>query len=187
MPKVELFDRNEVITKAINLFWKKGYGATSLSDLTEELGIGKSSLYNTFGSKRQLFDHCLSIYGNGGSELIDKLLRRESDPIYSIRLYLEFQSNNLLKDPLSKGCLIANTSAEMASDEEIERFLLEYNQSMKSAIVNYLIEGPLADQAEEIADSLLIYTTGVSIMSKYIKDPKRFNASHDQFIKSLMN
>ncbi len=185
MPKTELFDKTEVIKKAVNLFWMKGYEATSLSDLTRELGIGKGSFYNTFGSKRELFDICLSTCHEGGVKGIKQLLNQESDPILGIKKYLVFHSENLLKDPQSKGCLIVNTSAEMAHDKGIESFLLDYNQSMKSIIVDYLANGRLADRAEVIADSILIYTTGVSVLSKYIKDRKRFKASLDQFMQSI--
>ncbi len=185
MPKTELFDKNEAIKKAVNLFWMKGYEATSLRDLTHELGIGKGSFYNTFGSKRNLFDICLAVVHERGFKGVKKLLHQENDPILGIRRYLEFHSENLLKDPQSKGCLIVNTSTEMAHDKGIESFLIENNQSMKSIIVDYLANGPLSDRAEVIADSILIYTTGVSVLSKFIKDRKRFKASLDQFIQSI--
>jgi len=73
----------------------------------------------------------------------------------------------------------------MAHDKGIKSFLLENNQSMKSIIVDYLANGPLSDRAEVIADSILIYTTGVSVLSKFIKDRKRFKASLDQFMQSI--
>ena len=185
MPKTELFNKDEVIKKALNLFWMKGYEATSLSDLTEELGIGKGSFYNTFGSKRKLFDICLSIALEGGANLIRKLLNQESDPIIGIRRYIEIYSEGLLKDPQSKGCLIVNTSTELAHDKGIESFLLENNQRMKSIIIDYLANGRLSDRAGVIADSILIYTTGVAVLSKFIKVRNRFKASLDQFIQSI--
>lgn len=185
MPKTELFDKNEAIKKAVNLFWMKGYEATSLSDLTQELGIGKGSFYNTFGSKRKLFDTCLSVVHESGFKGVKHLLNQESDPILGIRRYLEFHSENLLKDPHSKGCLIVNTTAEMAHDKGIKSFLLENNQSMRSIIVDYLRNGPLSERAEIIADSILIYTAGVSVLTKFMNDRKRFKASLDQFMKSI--
>ncbi len=187
MPKVELFDRNEVMKKATNLFCVKGYEATSLNDLTQELGIGKGSFYNSFGSKRELFDSCLSTYREGGISVIGQVLHSESDPILGIRKFLEFQAENLLNDPCSKGCLIANTSAEMAHDNKIASFLMENNQILKSVIVEYLSDSSLSEQSEEIADAILIYTTGVSIISKFMKDPERLKASNEQFLKSLQN
>ncbi len=187
MPKVEMFDRSEVMKKAINLFWVKGFEATSLSHLTKELGIGKGSFYNSFGSKRELFDSCLAIYREGGISVIEEILYSESDPILGIRKFLEFQSKNLLLDPYAKGCLIANTSAEMSQDKEIESFLLENNQILKSKIVDYLSETSLSEDAGAIGDAILIYTTGVSIISKFMKDPERLKDSNELFLKSLVN
>ena len=185
MPKTQLFDKNEVQRKALNLFWTKGYEATSLSDLTAELGIGKGSFYNSFGSKRELFETCLSIAFEGGANMIKQLLNNESDPIVGIRRYLEMYSEGLLDDPNSRGCLIVNTSTELAHDKGIESLLLENNQNMKSIIVDYLSNGPLSDRSEVIADSMLIYSSGVAVLSKLIKDRSRFNASLDQFMQSI--
>ena len=187
MPKFELFDRNEVMKKATNLFWGKGYEATSMNDLTQEIGIGKGSFYNSFGSKRKLFDSCLAMYREGGIQVIVQVLNSESDPILGIRKFLDFQAENLLLDPYSKGCLIANTSAEMAQDKEISKFLLENNQILKSKIVEYLSNTSLSNQAEAIGDAILIYTTGVSIISKFMKDSARLKASNELFLKSIQH
>ncbi len=54
-----MFDEEKALGKALDLFWEKGYRATSLNDLTIRLSIGKGSFYDTFGSKKQLFDSCL--------------------------------------------------------------------------------------------------------------------------------
>lgn len=185
MPKTELFDKNIVIKKALNLFWMKGYEATSLNDLTEELGIGKGSFYNTFGSKRKLFDMCLTIAFKGGADMVKKLMHEERDPIQGIRKYLEMYCGGLLKDPQSRGCLIVNTSTELAHDKEIEKSLLLHNENMKSIIVDYLKKGRFAKQANEIADSILIYTAGVAVLSKYTLSNRRFKASLNQLIKSI--
>ncbi len=185
MPKTELFDKKEVIKNALNLFWMKGYEATSLSELTEELGIGKGSFYNTFGSKRKLFDICLSIALEGQSNMATKLLYEENDPIQGIRKYIEMYCGGLLRDPQSRGCLIVNTSTELAHDKEIENLLREHNQNMKSILVDYLKNGNLDKPAKAIADSILIYTTGVAVLSKYTLDYNRFEISLDQFMESI--
>ncbi|MGV9412664.1 TetR/AcrR family transcriptional regulator [Nocardia sp. NPDC003693] len=57
------FDRDAALDKALRLFWRQGYEATSISDLTGELGIGAPSLYAAFGDKKQLFDETITAYG----------------------------------------------------------------------------------------------------------------------------
>jgi Transcriptional regulator len=56
------FDRKAALDAATKLFWKKGYSATSIADLTEAMGIGSPSLYAAFGSKEQLYAEALNHY-----------------------------------------------------------------------------------------------------------------------------
>ncbi|WP_343698617.1 TetR/AcrR family transcriptional regulator [Caulobacter sp.] len=56
------FDREDALAKATHLFWRKGYEATSISDLTAAMGIGSPSLYAAFGSKEALYMEALGHY-----------------------------------------------------------------------------------------------------------------------------
>ena len=62
MPKVKQFDEKDVLEKAMQLFWKKGYYATSIQDLVNHLGINRSSIYDTYGGKKELFDQAFLLY-----------------------------------------------------------------------------------------------------------------------------
>jgi TetR/AcrR family transcriptional regulator, transcriptional repressor for nem operon len=55
MARTKDFDEGEVLTRAMNLFWSRGYGATSMEDLVNALGISRSSLYDTYTDKHSLF------------------------------------------------------------------------------------------------------------------------------------
>ena len=61
------FDANDALHRALRVFWKKGYLGTSLSDLTEAMGINRPSLYAAFGNKEQLFRRVLTLYFEGPS------------------------------------------------------------------------------------------------------------------------
>ncbi|MDF2829379.1 MAG: hypothetical protein K0R01_2662 [Mycobacterium sp.] len=56
------FDREQALTRALHLFWERGYDRTTVRDLTEAMGISAPSLYNTFGGKQQLFDEAVATY-----------------------------------------------------------------------------------------------------------------------------
>ena len=56
------FDTDEALAQALRVFWQKGYEGTSLSDLTEAMGITRPSLYAAFGNKEALFSQALDLY-----------------------------------------------------------------------------------------------------------------------------
>lgn len=64
------FDREVALATAMRIFWEKGYEATSISDLTEALGIGATSLYAAFGSKDALYTEALRHYGETNADLV---------------------------------------------------------------------------------------------------------------------
>jgi AcrR family transcriptional regulator len=59
------FDADEVLDRALDVFWRKGYEGASLSELTEAMGINRPSLYAAFGNKEELFRKALDRYADG--------------------------------------------------------------------------------------------------------------------------
>ena len=62
MPRPKSFDVDEVLDRAVDLFWVNGFAATSMADLVNHLGINRGSLYSTFGSKQELYERALERY-----------------------------------------------------------------------------------------------------------------------------
>lgn len=77
MPRVKQFDEQEVLKKAMDLFWKQGYNATSIQDLVDYLGINRASLYDTFGGKKELFDKALDRYIQENNKMQKEYLAQE--------------------------------------------------------------------------------------------------------------
>ncbi|WP_395396221.1 TetR/AcrR family transcriptional regulator (plasmid) [Novosphingobium sp. BL-8A] len=77
MARPREFDRDAALQKAIDVFWAKGFAATSTDDLKDAMGIGRQSLYNAFGDKRQLYVEALRTYQRGTTS---GHLRRLTDP-----------------------------------------------------------------------------------------------------------
>jgi AcrR family transcriptional regulator len=67
MGRARAFDADEALDRAMTVFWSKGYEGTSLSDLTEAMGINRPSLYAAYGNKQELFRRALERYGEGPS------------------------------------------------------------------------------------------------------------------------
>ena len=72
MAGIKQFDRHEVLDRAMAVFWKRGYEATSIQDLLEATGINRGSLYATFGNKQQLF---LAVDTSGGGHQCTPLVK----------------------------------------------------------------------------------------------------------------
>jgi AcrR family transcriptional regulator len=74
MGRTRAFDPDEALERAMMVFWAKGYEGTSLSDLTEAMGINRPSLYAAYGNKQELFRKALERYGEGPSSYERKAL-----------------------------------------------------------------------------------------------------------------
>ncbi|GAB17134.1 putative TetR family transcriptional regulator [Gordonia effusa NBRC 100432] len=95
------------LDRAIRLFWHKGYEATSVRDLSDELGIGQPSLYNAFGGKRALFDEAVGVYDSEYGGFIDAALSEEATAVAAMRRILSEAPGRYTRRGLPRGCLVA--------------------------------------------------------------------------------
>ena len=86
MARPKEFDREAALDEAMDLFWTHGYEPTSMSDLQRSMGIGRQSLYDTFGGKREIFRESLDRYLDGMKRYSESLLGAE-DGLVAIRNY----------------------------------------------------------------------------------------------------
>lgn len=116
MPRTREFDRDEALEKAMELFWEQGYEATTAQDLVDHLGIGRSSLYGTFGSKHELYLAALDRYREQGDTRIRDVLEKEQAAKAVLRRIFEETLDAALED--QRGCFMANATAERAACDE---------------------------------------------------------------------
>lgn len=115
------FDRQEALEKSVSLFWENGYEATSLADLLHAMGIGRQSLYNTFGDKRSLFIEAVRHYIDSNGQHLLSGLQASGSPVGNIRKTLERVVESLV-DEDCKGCFVTNSIIELAPhDEEVRK------------------------------------------------------------------
>jgi TetR/AcrR family transcriptional regulator, transcriptional repressor for nem operon len=121
------YNEQEVLEKAMMLFWKKGYKNTSVRMLEKEMGINQFSIYSSFKSKELLFAKCLKKYHETvGIELIN-LLKNSSNSIEGIRKYFNQFLDKTYIENKQIGCFMVNTMQDAVlgikeASEEIERF-----------------------------------------------------------------
>src|SRR5471030_1502621 len=126
MARTKDFDEDEVLGKAIDIFWYKGYNGTSIQDLVDGLGISRSSLYDTYGDKHTLFIKALESYKKSASGDMCGIVSNAASAKEAIRQLLEFTTRILLNDEQHKGCFLVNAEVEVAPhDKEVSDVICE--------------------------------------------------------------
>jgi TetR/AcrR family transcriptional repressor of nem operon len=116
------FDDDTVVDRAMEEFWSHGYANTSPAQLAEATGVAKGSLYNAFGSKRELFERALQRYDVVGVELTEELLSGPGSAQHCIRSFLRCLVDADVARAERRGCLAVNTAVEFAGrDPEMTR------------------------------------------------------------------
>lgn len=118
MARPKEFNPEEALDKAMQVFWHKGYEATSMEDLLSAMDLNRGSLYDTFGDKRRLFlkvmdRYCTTFVGSKFS-----LLDQPGPALPTLRRFISGMIESGLADPQRRGCLIANTVMELCPHEK---------------------------------------------------------------------
>jgi TetR/AcrR family transcriptional repressor of nem operon len=166
------FDEQEALERAMNAFWLRGYEGIGLAELLSEMGISRQSLYNTFGSKRDLFvralDHYRTTHLTRGLALLD----RPGSPIENVKSLMRF-FEDMARDRRCRGCLVANTLVELGPhDEGIAALLRETLKLLQKSIQRTLTtaqrQGELAANKSplELSRALMNAMIGLSVTGK---------------------
>ena len=127
------FDPHEALEKAMQLFWTKGYAATGLAELQEQMGIGRKSLYDTFGNKRQLFIKALQLYSDNVARQLFTELNKEGSPLGNVRrLMRTLQEQHSASESI--GCLLGVSMAQCrTNDAEMAEVLRRHIKGIEEA------------------------------------------------------
>ena len=107
----------QAIDLALRLFWKQGYDRTSISDLSEALGVGPSSLYNAFGSKQKLFRRAIEHYAANYTSFIDHALERDLDVEPAVRGLLREAASIYASPDSPPGCAVMQSAGAASPDD----------------------------------------------------------------------
>lgn len=182
MARTKVFNEQEILERAMHLFWQKGYNATSAQDLVDELGISRSSLYDTFGDKHSLFVQALKQYKK---ERIDPVIAgaETSEDIEGyIRNIFETVKVEALSENSSKGCFMVNSAVELAPvDTEVAAIANTIMHDTENALCNAIKRGqengifttkrPARSLARFVFNSL----NGLRVTVKFDADKKMFD------------
>lgn len=177
MAGVKQFDLEEVLDKAMEVFWQKGYEGTSVRDLTQATGLGRGSLYGAFGDKEQLFIKVLDRYADKfQTEIVEQLAN--SEPETAIKRMFDIIIERMSNPKYPRGCFNTNTCVGMSGKSEvIERKIAERLGSMESAIYQVLrkaqVRGKLSPDRDvrALARFLVAVSQGIAVLNKTFADP----------------
>jgi len=192
MARPKQFDPEIAVDQAMEVFWRKGYAATTPQDLVDALGIGKGSLYNTFGSKHSLFEQALRRYRDSQALALVEMIE-ESGPVKArLRKALRFLAEMDLADPDRRGCMAVNVAAELSGVDETATELVRRMFDRTEGAFRALIEegqraGEIAPERDPAAlGSLLLNTVvGMRLMARVAEGPDRLDRVIDAMTDSL--
>jgi TetR/AcrR family transcriptional regulator, transcriptional repressor for nem operon len=185
MARTKDFDENEVLTRAMNLFWSRGYGATSMEDLVNELGISRSSLYDTYTDKHTLFIKALGNYQHMGAEKIKEIAAHPGSAKDTVKKLIELSIGGFLDGKHRKGCFLVNAGVEVAPhDKEVNNLVCRNDQEMEEVFYQVIQKGKKKGEIKNPRDARslarFIFNTvkGLQVTSK--------SASHKSVVDDII-
>lgn len=139
MPRKKEFDEFEVLERAMEIFWHKGYEATSVQDLVEQMGINRGSLYGTFADKRALFLAAIQHYDQTIVSHVVAVLHQPGSARAAIEQYIRSEIQRAVDDRHRQGCFVTNSAVEVAPhDAEAEARLTASLKRIEAAFLDAL-------------------------------------------------
>ena len=173
-----LFDEDQVLDRAIELFWRDGFTATSMQSLLDHMGISRQSLYNVFGDKRGLFLAALDRYmEQQGSRLFGSLESPGSGYSTIVDFFAQMGRSVAKSCGARRACLIGKTCMELASNDadvrsRVEAHFARTTRAFEAALNNAMRRGEIQPvNAAAVANHLTATLNGLAIMFKAGADP----------------
>jgi TetR/AcrR family transcriptional regulator, transcriptional repressor for nem operon len=186
------FDVDVAVADAMQVFWEKGYQATSLPDLLEGTKLTRGSLYKAFEDKRTLFFRALDQYALKGQQETAAILSSPGPVKKALRQALLRIAHRSVGAAGRRGCLMLATATELAGhDAEIRNRLgkmFDRRQALYAAAIRRGQEsGEIATQQDSslLASFLLNQVEGMRVMGKVDRNPADIEATVDLALRAL--
>ncbi|MBD0674444.1 TetR/AcrR family transcriptional regulator [Streptomyces sp. CBMA156] len=172
MARTKEFDPDAALQAALELFWQRGYEATSMADLVERLGIARASIYATFGSKHELYLRALERYceQSDSARLLD--LSQSGPALPAVRAMIRQYAAADGQERLV-GCFVTNTAVELAphdpaASRRVEASLDRLETLLTAALVRAAAQGelPAGREPRALARMLVVLLQGIRVVGK---------------------
>ncbi|MFF2846065.1 TetR/AcrR family transcriptional regulator [Streptomyces sp. NPDC058001] len=193
MARTKEFDPDAALQSALELFWRRGYEATSMADLVEHLGIGRASIYATFGNKHELYLKAMDRYAETRDPRLLADLSQPGPVLPAVRaLVRRFAAEAAAPESRLNGCFITNTAAELAPHDPAAARRVEISWEhietpLHSALVRARAQGELPEDRDPraLARMLFVMMQGVRVVGKASNDPARVRDAAEQALTLL--
>ena len=184
------FDETEVLEQATELFWRRGYTATSVGELGDHVGLKPGSLYAAFGNKHALFLRALDRYADRQRELTDVL--GVAEPVLPVLRGALLAVLRAAREAPGRGCMLGNTSVDvLPADAQaatvVRRALDELTDAIRSALERAQRAGEVrADvDATDAARLLVALMQGLHVVARSATDPMELAGTVDTALAAL--
>jgi AcrR family transcriptional regulator len=165
------FDEDEALERAVQVFWAKGYDGATIDDLVAGMGVGRPSLYATFGDKQALFMRCLQRYAEHKGAAAVKALLGARDVRGAVRGFLLHSVESATEEGSAWGCLIVCV-APLVDDDRVRDFLRRASEDTVAVVERRLREAvearelPSEFPARVRAKQILDLARGLSVRAR---------------------
>jgi TetR/AcrR family transcriptional repressor of nem operon len=192
MARPKEFDPDEVLGKIMDQFWIHGYEGTSMDDLVRAAGIGRQSLYDTFGDKRALYLAALDRFVATDGSVLLPILAKKGPLRATMRDFFDAVVDLALEDRDARGCMIVNASSNLgAGDADVKRRVRAANESLEHAL-SRRIEAALSSReigrghtAQALARFFVATVIGIRTTAKTVRDRKHLRSIADLALSVL--
>jgi TetR/AcrR family transcriptional regulator, transcriptional repressor for nem operon len=193
MARTKEFDPDAALQSALELFWQRGYEATSMADLVEHLGIGRASIYATFGNKHELYLKALDRYAETRDPRLVGALSQPGPALPAVRALVRgFAAEAASPEDRHHGCFITNSAAELAPHDpavarRVEISWEHVETPLYAALIRAQAQGELPEDRDPraLARMLLVLMQGLRVVGKASQDPARVRDAAEQALALL--
>ncbi|QNP68891.1 helix-turn-helix transcriptional regulator [Streptomyces roseirectus] len=179
MARTKEFDPHAALQAALELFWRRGYEATSMADLVEHLGIARASIYATFGSKHDLYLKALDRYGELHHPVLVRELSAPGPALPGVRAVVRrFADESTAEPGRACGCFVVNTAVELAPHDPAAARRVDLGWEHLETLLHAALEraqaqGELTPDRDPraLARMLLVFLQGLRVVGKASTDP----------------
>ncbi|MFF2751558.1 TetR/AcrR family transcriptional regulator [Kitasatospora sp. NPDC058048] len=191
MARTKEFDPDAALQAALELFWQRGYEATSMADLVERLGIARASIYATFGSKRELYLRALERYceQSDSARLLD--LSQPGPALPAVRALVRRYAVTDEEEG-RRGCFVTNTAVELAphdpaASRRVEASLDRLETLLTAALARAAAQGelPAGRDPRTLARMLVVLLQGIRVVGKTADGAPRARDAAEQALALL--